>query len=96
MLDYFFFLKLQLPLHLFSSCYSEIENMILKPRKQLETAQTVNILCLVSGMSATKKTAFSNDNIWTSRYLKSTLIELFTSRQQSKIIIVYQAGITRK
>lgn len=54
---------------LFSSPYSEIKNMILKPRKQLETAQTVSILCLVSGMSATRKTAFSSDHIWTSRYL---------------------------
>lgn len=40
-----------------------MENMILKPRKQLETAQTVNILFLVSGMRATKKIAFSNDNL---------------------------------
>lgn len=57
---FFFFLgkNLQLPLHLFSSPYSEIKNTFLKPRKQLETAHTVNILYFDSGMSAKKRWHF--------------------------------------
>jgi len=97
----FFFLKKTSSLLALVLFHLQTKDMILKPRKQLEAAHTVNIFCLVSGMGATKK-----DCIFKSQYMefKTFIINSYSrqlaisnskSREQNKISVVHQARIVK-